>query len=298
MMNSRSILYVFALLFFTACGDDTPQDYPVISQEFSDYWFDGRADVISYTLSQSRYGATRDGHAVLIFVTEPFSRTQQVKLDDPSGEGGDQVTVMKMNMVKKFTTGIYPYSLMLSAFSPADTEKPPAPLKFTMSGQEWCGQVFAQINRREEDFRLREFSYFQSEGDNDLRIPVQQTEDGIWNLIRMDPGSLPTGDFLVYPGLFHTRLLHRPFQEEDAKGTLSMEEGEQIYTLEYASGRVIRWHFEPDFPHMILGWEETIPSPDGRIQKTKATLKETLRIPYWQLNGPEDIIWRDSLGIL
>ncbi len=291
------VIVSFYLLFLASCGSMSEEESLSVSGEFSDYWFQGKGEVVSYSLSQSRYGEVREGHAVLIFVTEPFSKKLQVKLDNPDEAAGDKITVMKLNMMKKFTTGIYPYSMMLSAFSPVDNDQPPHPLKVTMSGQEWCGHVFAQVNRRDDQFRLREFSYFQSEGDNEKELSVALMEDEIWNMIRMDPGALPVGQFSIYPGLFYTRLMHKPFEAEQASASLNEERGKKKYIIRFESGRTFEWIFDAQFPHTIYSWEETFPGNNGQMQVTSATLKKQLFLPYWQYNGNKDIILRDSLGI-
>ncbi|MDB9780148.1 hypothetical protein OAB54_07920 [Flavobacteriaceae bacterium] len=43
-----------------------------ISEQFKTHWFDGYAEISSYSLDQSRYGEVREGNAVLIYVTEDF----------------------------------------------------------------------------------------------------------------------------------------------------------------------------------------------------------------------------------
>src|SRR5690606_23926934 len=87
----------------------------VLSQEFKDYWFGGKAEITSYELEQARYGEMRQGKSVLIFVTEPFLAKEQVKADE---HHVDNVTVLKLNSTKNFITGIYPYSIMSSCFYP------------------------------------------------------------------------------------------------------------------------------------------------------------------------------------
>ncbi len=292
----RLLLGACLMMFLTQCDTQgTTDDHPVITDEFADYWFAGKAEVASYKLVQARYGEPREGHAVLIFVTEPFSRNAQVKLDDP--DAADKVTVMKLNMIKKFVTGIYPYSMMLSTFSPADNQDPPPPLKYTMTSQEWCGHVFAQLNRRGDDYQLQEYSYFQSEGDNRRSLPVALTEDEIWNRIRLDPSTLPVGEISIYPGLFFTRLMHREFTELQASASLG-EKGDVFeYVLRFAGGRTFTWYFEKSFPHTITGWEERYLANDNAVQLTTATLLKRLHIPYWEYNDSRDIIWRDSLLI-
>lgn len=293
----KYFLSIVLLLILMGCNTENDLDDIRIDQEFADHWFAGNAEVVSYDLVQSRYGEPRDGHAVLIFVTEPFSKSHHVKLDDPEKAGSDAATVMKLNMIKKFVTGIYPYSMMLSVFTPADTETPRHPFKITMSGQEWCGQVYSQMNRKQNNYRFQGFSYFQSEGDMDSNLPGEWLEDEIWNLIRMNPEKLPVGKIKIYPGLFYTRLNHKPMEAGFADAQLSDLNGEKIYRINFSSGRSFEWHFTPEFPHVINSWREENTGRDGSLQVTTATLRKSLFLPYWKFNGTEDIILRDSLGI-
>src|SRR5439155_18911282 len=56
---------------------------------FDTWWHDGRAELDGYRLTVERYGHPRTGRAVAIYVTEPFSRSQHVKLDAPARAGSD-----------------------------------------------------------------------------------------------------------------------------------------------------------------------------------------------------------------
>ena len=55
-------------------------------------------------------------------------------------------------------TGIYPYSIMTSTFSPIINSK--KAIKISFSAQEWCGNTFIQLNNREE-FDVNFYSYFE-----------------------------------------------------------------------------------------------------------------------------------------
>src|SRR5690606_24963330 len=131
----------------------------------------------------------RKGKAVLIFVTEDLSKKLQVKLDNPSGQ--NKINVLKLNFTKKFVTGIYPYSLMLSVFTPTNRKKEPASLKATMSSQEWCGQVYTQVNLRGNRYVVKSHSYFEQEADDQFSVRQALLEDELWNFIRLDHEHLP-----------------------------------------------------------------------------------------------------------
>ena len=108
-----------------------------------------------------------------------------------------------MNLLKKFGTGIYPYSMMLSTFTPL--EEPQGMIKASASGQEWCGHIFSQMNQRKEYYDVVSYSYFEEEGDEQFTVPTIFTEDEIWSRIRMDYKKLPIGDIDIIPGLYYTR---------------------------------------------------------------------------------------------
>jgi hypothetical protein len=264
--------------------------------EFADYWYAGKAEIVSYNLKQARYGEVHDGKAVLIFVTEPFSKSKQVKLDNGEAAGDDKQTVLKLNFTKKFITGIYPYSMMLSAFTPVELNEYPNTPKVTMSSQEWCGHVFSQMNLKKGEYEVASYSYFEQEGDLNIDVPKAMLEDEIWNRIRLDYKSLLTGEFEIIPGLFHTRLLHKNLKATKAQGDLMEGENENIYTLTYPD-RTLKIRFESKFPHKILGWEEQFYGLGNSKMTTSATIDRTLNIDYWSKNNNKDKYLRDSLNL-
>lgn len=288
---------MIATLMF-AC-DKSPSDTitdPVFrSSQFREYWHAGKAEVNSYNLLQSRYGETRKGKAVLIFVTEDLSKKLQVKLDDPSR--GNKVNVLKLNFTKNFITGIYPYSLMLSVFTPTDRDKERSSLKAAMSSQEWCGQVYTQMNLRGNRYAVKSHSYFEQEADDMLSIRNALLEDELWNFIRLDPDRLPIGDVEVVPGLFYTRLNHVNLRISDAIGEKAETDSAFVYTLRFPKDtRALSIRYQKTFPYRILGWKETW-IERGKNVETSATLDKTLYTDYWTKNKNEFLYLRDSLNL-
>lgn len=256
------------------------------------FWFSG-AEINRYELQQSRYGDKHPGHAVLIFVTEPFLPDLQVKNDRG---GKPDIMVLKMNALREFNTGIYGYRVMQSVFTPLVAVAPQA-LKTTLTVQDWCGHVFAQINRRSEAYDIQVRSYFQSEGDQNLLLPHQNVhlEDEFWTLIRMQPSALPLGAISVLPGELYLRLRHRPHQPLAAQASLESVGAHMQYRLEYPEARrTLLIQFERDFPHVIRGWEESV----GGDPKTVARLTHReMNSNYWEKNRPQDRPLREKLGL-
>ena len=308
MKNSTFVcLVLFPLwLGFFGCesvSENTPYTYTLVSQELSDqnkfgeYWYQGKAELSSYELQQARYGEVHPGHAVLIFVTEDFSANKQVKLDFPQQAESDVVKILKCNFTKKFLTGIYPYSMMFSAFSPINLSKHPHALKVATSSQEWCGHTYLQLNAQKSQYKIQANSYFESEGDQQFSLDKVWLEDEIWNYIRISPEALPTGNFQMIPATFYSRLNHIDLKEEKATAEIRnyAEDSELLeYHISYPKlNRTLSIQFQQSFPHIIEGWTETT----LRRGTTRATRKKTIQSAYWSQNGTNDRELRAKLDL-
>ncbi len=273
--------------------------------QFHDYWYNQGAEISRFTLQQARYGEIHDGDAVLVFVTEPMNAAIQVKADHP---GPQNIPVLKLNAVRKFFTGIYPYSVMTSIFTPVDTQTYPLPLKITTSVQEWCGQVYTQMNLREDAYRVRMQSYFEKEGDQDFTLGKDVPEDAIWTIIRIAPQTLPQGTFSMIPGTVYARLLHRPLKAQSVIATLAQAEGKSLegqalvrYEINFPEERrTLRIDFEQDFPYRIQKWEDSYPGltrTNTNVMTTSATRTHTIMDAYWQHHSNKDRALLKKLGL-
>ncbi|MAL59180.1 MAG: septum formation inhibitor Maf [Flavobacteriaceae bacterium] len=257
-----------------------------LPEEFKTYWYDGNAEITSYNLLQERYGELRKGKAVNIFVTEDFLPKAQVKANNISEEN---IPVLKLNQVKKYVTGIYPYSVMTSAFSPLNSTQHAVKLSFSM--QEWCGQAYVQLNNKME-FEITSHSYFEGEADQNLSLPKTWLESEIWNLIRINPNQLPTGDLSVLPSFEYFRMSHQKIESKNAYGKLMQGDSLSTYTLEYPEiKRSLAIYFNSQSPYEIERWEET--HPNGL--KTTAEKLRRIKSKYWSQNGTQFEFLRDSL---
>lgn len=299
-MFSTLRLILFALATVSAAVGRAPAD-------FAGYWRSGQAEISRYALEQARYGELHRGEAVLIFVTEPFSAGKQVKLDDwASAPDSDRVEVLKLNATKKFLTGVYPYSMMNSVFTPVDAARHPRTLKTVTSVQEWCGQAWLQLNLARDGYRAAQYSYFEQEGDRSVVLRADLLEDEIWTRLRLAPASLPSGDVRLVPGGFVSRLLHLPLEPVAAQARFADLPAEtypgqaaRAYELAMPSvrGRTLAIHFAADFPHAILGWIETYRDTGDRVLTTRAVRTATARLDYWNRNRDADRTLRASLGL-
>lgn len=133
--------------------------------------------------------------------------------------------------------------------------------------------------RKRTGYRVRSFSYFESEGDADILVKPALLEDELWTLLRLKPFTLASAEVLVQPSVFYTRLKHKPVQPEKARISIEKGETESILNLVYTSiPRELGIRFETEFPHRILGWAET---HEGELL-SKGTLKKIMLDDYWK----------------
>ncbi len=255
------------------------------------YWYDGKAEITSYELVQSRYGQSHDGEAVMIYVTEDFSRSKQVKLDNP--RTSDKVSVLKLNHTRNFLTGIYPYTTMTSAFKPMDSYEDQRVMKIATSIQEWCGHTYMQINHRSSKYEVLQRSYFESEGDQEYRVDDAYTEEEIFLTVRINPAQLPLGRVELLPATLSTRLFHTSYKPLSALASAKKEGNIWTYRVDYQDvNRKLEIQFEAAYPWRILQWSEET----GR-GKTVAKRMEELKIDYWSHNQPMDEQLRTQLRL-
>ncbi len=301
----QKIVFSAACLAVISCTqtESKPKeaDNPVLPKSFSEYWYQGKAEISRFELQQARYGEMRSGEAVLVYVTEDFLTSQQVKLEDYSKGKTGATPILKLNLTKMFHTGIYPYTMMASIFSPIDLKNFPHALKVNATVLEWCGQVFTQINNREKYYDVRSFSYFEKEGDDSFSVEKVFLEDEMWTRIRIAPDQLPQGDIRMVPGSLTARLRHRKLSAEPAQATVVTNGDTVRYQLIYPeSERKLAIQFGRLFPHEILSWEETYKDGFGekaKVLTTKAVRKNSIFLDYWNKNAAADSVYRMQLGL-
>ncbi len=303
-MRFKDLLFLLAVTLATFSCRYTPTPP---TEGFQQKWYAGKAELSSYTLQQARYGEIRNGEAVLIFVTEEFSTSKLVKLDEP-GNTSDKVRVLKMNMTKKFNTGIYPYSMMLSVFTPVSKEGNEKTVKADCSSQEWCGHTFSILKLDGRKYNWQLHSYFEKEVEQNKKLGADLIEDELWSRIRINPYNLPQGKVSMLPSLFWQRLSHTEMKAQEAvlsvtkRDTVSIKDSSvQVFSIHYpALKRTLQIYFQYSFPHEIMGWEETYPDGFANNKKmltTKAVRKKTIWLDYWKHNTIADSTYRDSLQL-
>jgi len=300
-MHRILVLILTTLATINSCAGQNNLIPPIDDRDFASKWYQGLAEISSYELQQARYGEIHPGEAVLIFVTEDFSKSKQVKLDQPGDHQSDAITVLKMNATRSFNTGVYQYNMMQSVFTPVSFDQYPQSLKVTTSSQDWCGHSWMQYNLERDKYKATQFSYFESAGDQSFLVEAAFLEDEIWTKIRTAPHTLPTGNFKVIPGTFFSRMRHNTGKAKMAHGSIEKQGNEYVYKIDYQNlDRELNIFFSVEFPHEISGWEETTKSgfgPDAKMLTTKATLKKRKMLDYWRRHNLSDRSLRAELGL-
>lgn len=293
---------ILLLLGCTNIESQSSNSIDYMNDQFNNYWYNGSAELTRYKLEQGRYGEVHEGDAVLIFVTEEFRNDKQVKY-----EGGDRknvVPILKLNHTKKFLTGVYPYSLMTSIFTPVDVND--KTIKVSTSAQEWCGHSYTQLNKKGNDYSAKLHSYFQNEGDAEVTIKDALLEDAVWTTIRLNPTALPQGDIDIFPGTQFLRLKHASNEIQKASAKINAHKDMSLsdkslsqYVIEYKNiARKLTITYESEFPYNIVAWEETSPNVmDGRSVTTKAVRTHQINSPYWGKHDNKDRALRKELGL-
>ncbi|UCG52746.1 MAG: hypothetical protein JSW58_04125 [Candidatus Latescibacterota bacterium] len=287
-MKLRSVLVLMIIVMTapTVRADSSQTD-------FSGYWHDGKAEMDGYRLTVSRYGQPRAGTCVMIYVTEPFSDTRRVKVEDPDRDPGDTFDVLKLNLIRDFQTGVYDYNTMVSVFVRSSDF---SPVKVSFTSAEWCGHVYEELLFYPEKITGYYHSYFENEsGPRELENPNGGViEDNLFILLRglrgdfLEPGG--ERDIQLLPSVFSGRLAHTPLRWVDAKisrdsGTRTIEvpAGDfetMVYTLATSEGREGTFFVEDAYPHRIIRWE--MPADiEGEFTGSK-------RLRYWVLNKNGD----------
>lgn len=288
---------------FTALG---VADARAASQAFFRTWNDGKGEVDVYALREERYGEVREGHAILIYVSEELDRNTYLKVESDRIPQDQRMYVIKLNSLRRFPTGIYDYAVMTTVFSVADSHLGHPRFqaaRVTNTVQEWCGQVFQRMDLRRDGWHFLLHSYFEAEGDQELVLPAKGTdlEDNLWVKIReldgewLAPGS--SIELSLIPAMWEDRKTHDPPEAHPARLT----KGEVVdFETPLGTFRAFPWSWslpgrtvlvwiEARGAHRVLGWQDNR-GGSGRLASSERTA-------YWKHNGNDASDRRAALGL-
>jgi hypothetical protein len=266
-------------------------------------WSDGQAELASYELTMPRYGQPRNGTAVTIFVTEPFSKSLRVKADPGKHPASDETPVMKLNLMRDYPTGVYDYNEMLSAFVDVTSG---LPLKLSFSRQEWCGHIYQQVLFDPAKIRIQSHSYFDGEADQNLEQPLPKdaiAEDALLLIARgfakpaLAPGETKMVRMMTALGTL--KGSEGPVQFVGVK--LSRSTKPVKVTVPAGTFDADLWTIDMGMAYKREVWVER--GGENRIVKwqassgEKAELIRSARMKYWELNSPAGLGELSKLGL-
>ena len=248
-------------------------------------WDDGRAEVNAYAAAERRYGILRDFTAYHIVVKEDLSRRFLVKAD-PGHDPSDLVTVLKMNQVIEYQTGIYTYHQMASTFHErAGMDL----LKLSLTSFEWCGNSYKEYSRRGDRAVLHAHTYWDGMADVNYDLPVGP-DVMLYDELPLRVRSLPqTAGTARALRLVTGQISSRADKPEIAPAALRAIAEEEV-TTPAGRFRALRWVLQSgerapdvywvgrDAPHLLVAWDKL---DGGRYR-----LKWTQRLAYWKMNEP------------
>ncbi len=281
---AAAVVLVILIVFAARCRSGSEEGSTWASHPL---WQDGRAEINAYQAIAMRYGQPRSYTDYQIVVREPFSRRLLVKAD-PDHDPDDVLPVIKMNRILNYQTGVYAYHQMLSYFFDIEDMQP---LKWTLAHFEWCGNTFKQFTRRKRQAKLETHTYWDVDADQvyDLQFDDQTVfydQLPVWLRSQpLEPGS--SRRLQIYP----TALFSKGPRPESVEAALTIPGYEEIDLADGTRRRAVlvqvglpdglhRFWFDPEFPHVLLGWEQ----PDGE----RGRLQWSRRMRYWELNQPGD----------
>lgn len=295
---------VFGLSLGCVQAQDTAPQVGLAPDGFWDHWGDGSAEVNGYTLTQPRYGQTRTGEAVLVFVTETFTAKQRVKSD---GGHPDEYPVIKLNEIRDFQTGVYDYNTMTSSFVRLDGVLAlGTPTKVSFSMQEWCGHVWEQWTVDAQRWHRIGHSYFDGEGDVDISTPLPSNvvfEDTLPIFVRglagkwIDRGA--SKSIQLIPTALRSRIRHQEpkplsatlhrLPQTQTRTTPAGTFDVSVWTVTTGGQSIAEYAVEVAAPYRIIQWT----SSDGGT----GTLTGSTRLRYWQNAKQGDETLRAALGL-
>lgn len=312
MILKSAGLFLIALLGAAAGATPTARA-PAVDPPFGSYWHDGKAELDGYRYAVTRYGQLRRGQCTAIYVTEPFSRSKRVKVDDATRNPKDTFDVLKLNLVRDFQTGIYDYNTMTSLFvQSSDLE----PVKASFASMEWCGNVYEELRVDPGLVSQRLSSYFEDESTSqDARRPKDGLlEEELFMRLRglygdyLSPGQAKAVAFL--PSAFRRRLTHQPLrwtsariERASAPRAVQVPAGRfstVVYTVKIQGGPEGLFFVDRAYPHRIVRWEWRQAARGERLggeSNDSGELMGSTRISYWKLHGEGDESYLRRLGL-
>jgi hypothetical protein len=247
--------------------------------EFQREWEDGAAEVSSYQTERLRDGTLLKGAASMVLRRAQYSEDERVPVEEGKRAlPGDLFPAIQMNWIESYTEGLAHCSEMSTsavAMISVDGRVAGAETKADFSFQGWDGPLFHQLIFDATDIRSHQYSYFQSEGDEQIALSYPRdgvAGDALWLWARhMAAPALNPGEWRaveMIPALREARERHRSLTWRRA--TLARSSETKIFPGKTFSGQPadifsVRWEdggsetfvVEKALPYRVVHWESS-----------------------------------------
>lgn len=240
-------------------------------------WDEGLAEVALMEGQLRRYGALHDVTLDAITVREYFDPDRLVKT--APAEDKQTLPVMKLNLSRRFRTGVYEYRQASSAFVHRHTGEL---VKLSVVSSEWCGNSFALALREEGgDVTLRISNYMDDRGWAKHRIAEPEApvfREALLLHLRHQLDQLQPGTPLL---LAAPLMTNDPVFRSDrtAVSRVKRSSEEVVVEISFPFGKET-FTFATDPLHTWTGWSNS----RGEYLK----LRKTLFLDYWNRTQPGD----------
>ena len=273
-------LLLFSALLLTACGNERPTvsnspslRAPVFDAEFRKQWDDGESETSSYDTLRLRGGVLRKAAATAIVRRANYSEDERVPIETAKGAPTDLFPVIQMSWIERYAQGLNNCEEMTTsalALAPVDGHVAGAETKVDFSLQSWEGQLFHQLLFDATGVRSHQYSYFESEGDEQITLPYPGngiSGDALWFWARhMAAPALRAGEnrsVMLLPSLRDARSQHRALTWKRATLTRSADQtmlaGKPVdaFSLTREDGATETFLVQAEFPFRVQHWENS-----------------------------------------
>jgi hypothetical protein len=276
----RIFLPIASFLLF-GCGSDQPAAVapsrslrpPVFDAAFRQVWDDGLSEVSSYETVRLRAGALRKGVATSVVRRTRYSEDERVPIESAKPAQTDLFPVIQLNWIERYPEGAeFCEEMTTSAVELASVDGRPtgSENKTDFSLQSWDGQLFHQLLFDATGVRSHQYSFFETEGDEQITLPYPAdgvSGDALWLWARhmaaplLAPGEQRTVQ--VLPSLRDARSQHRALAWKKAAVIHSREpkifagRPAEVFSLHSDDGVSETFLVESALPFRVMHWENS-----------------------------------------
>jgi hypothetical protein len=274
---------LLAIVFHEGCGggrQTLPENGPALrpssyDADFRRQWDDGASEFSSYSTRRLRNGSLLTGAATMVVNRVTYSEDERVPVvPGKRAQPGDLFPALQMNWIERYSLGLANGSEMTTstvALVSVDGRVAGAETKADFSFQGWDGQLFHQLIFDATDIRSHQYSYFESEGDEQIALAYPRdgvAGDALWFWARhmaapaLNPGERHTVEAI--PPLREARERHRPLTwhhavlARSAVPKLFAGKPADAFSVQWEDGGIETFLVEQAQPYRVLHWENSL----------------------------------------